>query len=235
MRFDIITIFPNIFNSYLNESILKRAQAKKLIQIKIHNLRDFTKDKHKKVDDRPYGGGPGMVIRAEPIIKAIVSILNSKFKILNSKQIPSSKFKKIKIILFTPTGKEFNNKMAAQLAKNYNHLILICGRYEGIDERVKKVIENCKLKIVNLSIGPYVLTGGELPAMVLIDAVARQIPGVLGKKESIEEKRFGVGVPVYTRPEIFIFENRKYKVPKVLLSGDHKKIVAWREKHKYNC
>jgi len=235
MRFDIITIFPNIFNSYLNESILKRAQAKKLIQIKIHNLRDFTKDKHKKVDDRPYGGGPGMVIRAEPIIKAIVSILNSKFKILNSKQIPSSKFKKIKIILFTPTGKEFNNKMAAQLAKNYNHLILICGRYEGIDERVKKVIENCKLKIVNLSIGPYVLTGGELPAMVLIDAVARQIPGVLGKKESIEEKRFGVGVPVYTRPEIFIFKNRKYKVPKVLLSGDHKKIVAWREKHKYNC
>jgi len=235
MRFDIITIFPNIFNFYLNESILKRAQKKKLIQIKIHNLRDFTKDKHKKVDDRPYGGGPGMVLKIEPIIKAISSILNSKFKILKSKQIPNSKFKKIKIILFTPTGKQFDNKMAHQLAKNYEHLILICGHYEGIDERVKKVIENCKLKIENLSIGPYVLTGGELPAMVLIDAVARQIPGVLGKKESVEEKRLGVGVPVYTRPEVFIFKGKRYKVPKVLLSGDHKKIAAWREKHKYGC
>jgi len=235
MRFDIITIFPNIFNSYLNESILKRAQKKKLIQIKIHNLRDFTKDKHKKVDDRPYGGGPGMVLKIEPIIKAISSILNSKFKILNSKQIPNSKFKKIKIILFTPTGKQFDNKMAHQLAKNYEHLILICGHYEGIDERVKKVIENCKLKIENLSIGPYVLTGGELPAMVVIDAVSRQIPQVLGKKESIEEKRLGVGVPVYTRPEVFIFKGKRYKVPKVLLSGDHKKIAAWREKHKYDC
>jgi len=235
MRFDIITIFPNIFNSYLNESILKRAQKKKLIQIKIHNLRDFTKDKHKKVDDRPYGGGPGMVLKIEPIIKAISSILNSKFKILNSKQIPNSKFKKIKIILFTPTGKQFDNKIAHQLAKNYEHLILICGHYEGIDERVKKVIENCKLKIENLSIGPYVLTGGELPAMVVIDAVSRQIPQVLGKKESIEEKRLGVGVPVYTRPEVFIFKGKRYKVPKVLLSGDHKKIAAWREKHKYGC
>jgi tRNA (guanine37-N1)-methyltransferase len=239
MRFDIITIFPDIFDSYLNESILKRAQAKKLIQIKIHNLRDFTKDKHKKVDDRPYGGGPGMVIRVEPVVRAIASILNSKssnskFKILNSKQIPNSKFKKIKIILFTPTGKEFNNKMAAQLANNYNHLILICGRYEGIDERVKKVILDLGFKVLNLSIGPYVLTGGELPAMVLIDAVARQIPGVLGKKESVEEKRLGVGVPVYTRPEIFIFKNKKYKVPKVLLSGDHKEIITWREKHRYD-
>ena len=239
MRFDIITIFPDIFDSYLNESILKRAQVKKLIQIKIHNLRDFTKDKHKKVDDRPYGGGPGMVIRVEPVVKAIASILNSKssnskFKILNSKQIPNSKFKKIKIILFTPTGKQFDNKIAHQLAKNYEHLILICGRYEGIDERVKKVILDLGFKVLNLSIGPYVLTGGELPAMVLIDAVARQIPGVLGKKESVEEKRLGVGVPVYTRPEIFIFKNKKYKVPKVLLSGDHKEIIAWREGHRYS-
>ena len=161
MRFDIITIFPNIFSSYLNESILKRAQKKKLIQIKIHNLRDFTKDKHKKVDDKPYGGGPGMVLKIEPIIKAIASILNSKSKILNPKQIPNSKFKKIKIILFTPMGKEFNNKMAAQLAKNYNRLILICGHYEGIDERIKKVIENCKFKYRSLCFNRRRVTGND--------------------------------------------------------------------------
>jgi len=243
MRFDIITIFPKIFNSYLNESILKRAQKNKLIEIKIHNLRDFSKDKHKKVDDKAYGGGPGMVMMAEPIIRAIVSILNSKSKILNPKPRSrnashfttgqaNSKFKKNKIILFTPTGKEFNNKMAAQLAKNYNHLILICGRYEGIDERVKKVILDLGFGVLNLSIGPYVLTGGELPAMILIDAVARQIPGVLGKTESLEEKRYGIGVPVYTRPVEIEFQKKKYRVPKVLLSGDHQKISEWRKKQK---
>lgn len=220
MRFDIITIFPHIFNSYLNESILKRAQKKGLIKIKIHNLRDFSKDKYLKVDDRPYGGGPGMVIKIEPIVKAVEFV---KSKIKNKKS-------NIKVILFSPADKQFNNKMAAQLAKNYNHLILICGRYEGIDARVKKVIENLKLKIENLSIGPYVLTGGELAAIILIDVVSRQIPGVLGKEESIEEKRSGIGVPVYTRPEVFIFKGKKYSVPKVLLSGNHKKIEKWRAK-----
>jgi tRNA (guanine37-N1)-methyltransferase len=216
MRFDIITIFPKIFNSYLNESILKRAQKKKLIQIEIHNLRDFTQDKHKKVDDKPYGGGPGMIIKIEPLIKAVQSL---KSKIKNQKS---------KIILFTPAGKQFNNKIAAQLAKNYNHLILICGRYEGIDERIKKVLHASGFKFYELSIGPYVLTGGELPAMILIDTVSRQIPGVLRKEESIEEKRLGIGVPVYTRPKVFIFKGKKYFVPKVLLSGNHKKIEEWR-------
>ncbi len=233
MRFDIITIFPDIFNSYLNESILKRAQKKKLIQIKIHNLRDFAdgrglaqtkrgitqKKKYSRVDDKPYGGGAGMVIKIEPLIKAVSSILKSKVK-----------GQKSKVILFSPAGKQFNNKTAAQLAKNYNKLILICGRYEGIDARVKKIIENCKLKIENLSIGPYVLTGGELPAMILIDGVSRQISGVLGKEESIEEKRFGIGVPAYTRPETFIYKGKKYPVPKVLLSGNHKEIEEWRKK-----
>jgi len=218
MRFDIITIFPKIFDSYLKESIIKRAQKNKLIEIHIHNLRDFALNKHKKIDDRPYGGGPGMVIKVEPIIKAIQFI---KSKIKNQKL-------KTKVILFSPTGKYFNNKIAAQLAKNYNHLILLCGRYEGIDERVKKVIKNCQLKIENLSIGPYVLTGGELPAMILIDATSRQIPKVLKKEESLEEKRLGVGVPVYTRPEVFIFKGKKYSVPKVLLSGNHQKIEKWR-------
>ncbi|MBI5079370.1 tRNA (guanosine(37)-N1)-methyltransferase TrmD [Candidatus Wolfebacteria bacterium] len=236
MRFDIITIFPEIFDSYLNESILKRAQKNKLIDIKIHNLRDFTKDKHHKVDDRPFGGGPGMVMKVEPLIKALSSILKSKISVKGVK----SKKSKIKVILFTPGGKQFDNKMAARLAENYNQLILICGRYEGIDARTEKIIKNSclpvgmgKLKIENLSIGPYVLTGGELPAMVLIDSVSRRIPGVLGKNESIEEKRQGIGVPVYTRPEEFVYPpagGKKYLVPKILLSGDHKKIEEWRKK-----
>ncbi|NCQ02792.1 tRNA (guanosine(37)-N1)-methyltransferase TrmD [Candidatus Wolfebacteria bacterium] len=214
----MITIFPHIFDSYLNESILKRAQKKNLIQIKIHNLRDFTKDKHKKVDDKPYGGGAGMVLKIEPIIRAASSIKRQASR------------EKIKIILFSPAGKQFNNKIAAQLAKNYKHLILICGRYEGIDERVKKVFRGSGFNFHELSIGPYVLTGGELPAMVLIDAVSRQIPGVLGKQESLEEKRFGIGAPAYTRPEVIVWKGKKYPVPKVLLSGNHKKIEEWRKK-----
>ena len=230
MKFDIITIFPKIFSakggSYLNESILKRAQKNKLIDIKIHNLRDFTKDRHRKVDDRPFGGGPGMVLKIEPLIKAISSILriqNLEFRIK----------KKTKIILFTPAGKQFNNKVAADLAKNYDNLIFICGRYEGVDARVKKVIKDLGFKVEEISIGDYVLTGGELPAMVLIDSVSRQIPGVLGKQESLEEKRYGAGLPTYTRPEIFIYPpagGKKYRVPKILLSGNHKKIEEWWKK-----
>jgi tRNA (guanine37-N1)-methyltransferase len=221
MLFDIITIFPKSF-SYLSQSILKRAQQKGLIKVRIHNLRDFTSDKHHKVDDKPYGGGPGMVIKIEPLIKAIQS-LKSKIK---------SQKSKILVILFSPAGKQFNNKIAVNLAKNYKNLILICGHYEGIDERFRKVISDFGFRISDLSIGPYVLTGGELPAMVLIDAVSRQLAGVLGKKESLEEKRLGIGVPVYTRPEIFKWQSKKYPVPKVLLSGNHKEIAKWRAKHR---
>ena len=219
MKFNIITIFPKIFDSYLNESILKRAQKNKLIDIKIHNLWDFTKDKRGKVDDRPFGGGPGMVMQIQPIIKAIKFI---KSKIKNQKS---------KVIIFTPGGKQFDNKIAVNLAKNYDNLILICGRYEGIDARIKKVIKDLGLKIKEISIGSYVLTGGELPAMVLIDAVSRQIPGVLGKTESLEEKRHGIGTSVYTRPEVFRWKGKEYKAPKVLLSGNHKKIEMWRRKN----
>jgi len=239
MRFDIITIFPQIFDSYLNESILKRAQKSKLIDIKIHNLRSFTSDKHnkvvlrsirqaqdrhaqgnfearRKIDDRPFGGGPGMVLMAEPIIKAVKK---------------AAKLKKAKMVLFSASGKQFDNKTAGKLFK-YDQLIFVCGRYEGIDERVKKAIKDLGLGVEEISIGPYVLTGGELPAMVLIDAVSRQIPGVLGKNESIEEKRLGIGVPAYTRPEVFAFGRKKYRVPNVLLSGNHKKIEEWRRKNK---
>ncbi len=216
MRFDVITIFPQIFDSYLNESILKRALTKKLIDIKIHNLRDFTSNKHNKVDDKPFGGGPGMVLMAEPIIKAVKK---------------AAKSKKSRVILFSAGGEQFNNRIASKFSK-YGQLIFICGRYEGIDERVKKAIKDLGLVVEEISIGPYVLTGGELPAMVLIDAISRQIKGVLGKHESLEEKRLGVGVPVYTRPETFIFNNKKYQTPKILLSGNHKKIEDWRRKQK---
>lgn len=215
MRFDVITIFPEIIEAYTNESILKRAQAKKLIKVNIHNLRDFAADKHKKTDDRPFGGGPGMVFKVEPIVKAVSSIRYQVSK------------KKPKIIIFTPGGKRFDDKIAQKLAKE-EQLIMICGRYEGIDARVKKIIQNSKFKIQELSIGPYVLTGGEIPAMVLIDAVSRKISGVLGKTDSLEEKRQGIGVLVYTRPETFKYKGKSYKVPPVLLGGDHKKIEKWR-------
>lgn len=207
MKFDIVTIFPNIFDSYFNESILKRAQKKGLIEIKTHNLRDHTEDKHKTVDDKPFGGGAGMVMKVEPIYKAVEAI---------------EKKKKNKIILLSAKGKKFNQKMARQLAK-LDQLVFICGRYEGVDERVAK-----KIADMEVSIGDYVLTGGELPAMVIIDAVARLLPGVI-KKESLEEeshsKNGELEYPQYTRPENFI----GWKVPKVLLSGHHKKIEEWRK------
>lgn len=217
MRFDIITIFPKIFDSYLNESMMKRARAKKLVDIRIHDLRKFTRDKHKKVDDRPYGGGPGMVLKIDSIAKAIESILKIK--------------KNVKVILFSADGKQFDSKMAANWAKKYDRIIMIAGHYEGVDDRIFKVLKSKIYNLQSISIGPYVLTGGELPALVVVDAVSRHIPGFLGKEKSLEEKRHGIGIPVYTRPEVFAWQGKKYRVPKVLLSGDHKKIEEWRKKH----
>jgi len=214
MRFDIITIFPNIFDSYLNESILKRAQKSKLIKFKIHNLRDFTKDKHKKVDDKPYGGGPGMVLQIAPIAEA-VRFASTKSEIRNPKR-------KRRIILFSPRGKKLDTKTAKRLSK-YKQLIMICGRYEGVDERVAKYIAD-----EEISIGDYVLSGGELAALVLAEAVSRFIPGVLGKLESLEDIKGSY--PAYTRPEVFTYKKKKLKVPKVLLGGDHKEIKWWRLK-----
>ena len=226
MRFDIITIFPKIFDSYFNESIIKRAREHGLIDIRVHDLRRFSDDKHKKVDDRPYGGGPGMVFKIDPIIKALGSILSIKYK------VSSIKYKKMLIILFSAGGKQFNQRMAQRMSKKYDRIVMIAGHYEGIDERVKYLIHNTGYLIQELSIGPYVLTGGEIPAMVIVDAISRQIPGILGKHESLEEKRQGIGVPAYTRPEIFKYKNKTYRVPKILLSGDHKKIEEWRRIHK---
>ncbi len=222
MRFDIITIFPKVFEGYFNESIISRAQKKKLAKIKVWDLRKFSKDRHRKVDDKAYGGGPGMVMQVEPILCAIKPILR-----LRRPTSKSQKTSDVLIILLSAKGKQFNQKMARDWAAKYKQIILIAGHYEGVDARVKQIF-----KAEEISIGPYVLTGGEVAAMAVVDAVARHIPGVLGKSESLEEKRYGVGVPVYTRPEIFVFKNKKYKVPKILLSGDHKKIENWRIKHK---
>jgi len=229
IQFDIITIFPKIFDSFLKESLIKKAQDKGLIKIRIYNLRDFTNEKHQTVDDRPYGGGFGMVLKIEPIFNSLKSL--ARFKVQSSKL--KIKNQKSKIILFTPRGRKFNQKLAYQLSK-LDQVIMICGRYEGIDERVAKHIAN-----MELSIGDYDLMGGDLPAMVVIEAVARLVPGVLGKtellKERITKKRGFVEYPQYTRPEVFSPQKGVYwKVPKVLLSGDHKKIGEWRRKYQKN-
>jgi len=215
MRFDIITIFPESLRGYLNSSIFGRAQKDKKIEINLHNLRNFAEDKHKKTDDKSFGGGPGMVMKAEPVVGAVSSIIKL-----------TTKNKKLKIILFSPTGKQFTQKMAKDWAKKYDNLIMICGRYEGVDARVKKA-----LNAEEISIGPYILTGGELPAAVVADAVTRHIPNVLGKEKSLEEERKMSGFPVYTKPEVFEFKGKKYSAPKVLLSGHHEKIKNWREKN----
>lgn len=212
MRFTILTLFPKIFDSYFNESMMARAQKKHLMTVEVIDIRRFTADKRKTADGKPYGGGPGMVMKAEPVLRAFDAI--------------KQKGKKIRVIVPAPAGKIFTNALAHTYSKKYNHLVIVAGHYEGIDGRVKKI-----LKAEEISIGPYVLTGGELPAMVMIDAIARQITGVLGCAESLEESRFGTGVPVYTRPEILVYKKKKYSVPRELVSGNHAKIEAWREKH----
>lgn len=221
MNFHIITIFPEIFDSYFNESILARAQKNKIIKIETHNLRDWTTDKHKTVDDTPYGGGAGMVMKVEPIYKA-----------LNTPLIKGARGIKSKTILLSAKGKKWDQALAKKYSK-LDNIILICGRYEGVDERVKKFVDE------EISIGDYVLTGGEIPAMAIVDSITRLLPGVLGNSESAEtESHSEPGVleyPQYTRPEVFATTGglkgiKKFRVPKVLLSGNHKLIKEWRKK-----
>ncbi len=206
LKFDVLTIFPAMFDGVVNESIVKRAQEKKKVAVKIHDLRDWTHDNHRKVDDRPFGGGPGMVMMPGPIFDAIKEIKGKR---------------KAHIVLTCAGGVPFTQARAKQLAKKKN-IILICGHYEGVDERVREALVD-----ESLSIGDYVLTGGELPAMVMIDAVTRLLPGVLGKAESLQSESFEDGLleyPQYTRPAVF----KRKKVPEVLLSGNHKEIEVWR-------
>lgn len=217
MKFQLISIFPDIFNSYINESILKRAQEKKIINFKISNLRDWTRDKHRSVDDAPYGGGAGMLMKIEPLYLALKDLTKT------SKTKPNKR----KIILLSAAGKKWNQALAKKYAK-LEEIIFICGRYEGVDARIKKFIDE------EISVGDYILTGGELPALTIIDSITRLLPGVLGNNESIiEESHSEVGLleyPQYTRPEIFIADKKKYPVPKILLCGDPKKIKAWQIK-----
>ena len=210
MKYDIITIFPEIFHAYLSESILKRALQKGLIEVKVHNLRDYTKDKHRTVDDSPYGGGAGMVMKPEPFFTAVETLYPDVTK--------------RRVIMLSPAGKKFDQDKAMELSKERRRILFLCGRYEAIDERVKKALVDDEV-----SIGDYILTGGELPALVIIDAVTRLIPGVLGDEHSAETESFSWGIldyPHYTRPPVF----RDLVVPEVLLSGNHKDILRWRRK-----
>ncbi len=212
LNFHIISLFPESFESYIDKSIIGRAIENKIINISFYNPKDYTDSKY-RVDDRPYGGGPGMVIRAEPIVKTIE-------KILSKKTIDK---KKTLIIFLAPGGKQFDTNLAKSFSKKYKDIIIICGRYEGVDSRVKKIF-----KMIDISVGPWVVTGGELPALIVIDVVSRQVNGVLGKIESLEENRVSTG-EMYTRPEILEYKGKKYKVPKVLLSGNHKDIEDWKK------
>ena len=206
MRIDILTLFPNMFSGPFDESIIKRAIDRQLVSLAIHNLRDYTSDKHRIVDDSPYGGGPGMVLKPEPLFAAVEAIRGEA-------QIP--------VILLTPQGRLFDQRAAEELA-TYDQMILICGHYEGVDERVREHLVSDEI-----SIGDYVLSGGELAAMVVVDAVVRQLPGALGSEASAGEDSHASGLleyPQYTRPQVF----RGWGVPEVLLSGNHAKIARWR-------
>lgn len=227
MKFDILTIFPKFFESFKTEALILRAQKKELVDINIHNLRDFADDKRGTVDDRPYGGGAGMVLMFQPIYKAVEKI--------KSKVKGKSKKLKTKVIVFNPKGKKFTQAMAREWGK-LDQLVMICGRYEGIDERVMTDVAD-----EEISIGDYVLFGGEVPAMVVMEAITRLLPGAIGAQESLKDESFNdagemgkeqltkfIEYPHYTRPEIVVVKKRKIKVPDVLLSGDHKKIEEWR-------
>ena len=221
MHFHIITIFPKLFDSYLSDSIMKRAQESGAVGFSFYNPRDITKNKHKKVDDIPYGGGPGMVMMAEPIIDLWAEITHKTLL----EKIPFTKKRKFKTILLSPGGEKFDTAYAKSAAAEYTDIIFICGRYEGIDSRVEQ-ITGAEL----VSIGDYVLTGGEVATMVMVDSISRQVQGVLGNKDSLEEERVS-SHEMYTRPAELKHKGKSYAVPEVLLNGNHKKIEEWRKNH----
>jgi tRNA (guanine37-N1)-methyltransferase len=233
LTFHVVSIFPKVVEDYCGESILKRAKDKNLVDFKYYNLREYTNDKHGKVDDKPYGGGPGMVMTAQPILDCVEKIKNTP-----TTPSPSSgrrgTVRKFKIIIFVPNAPKWTNEEAKKYSKKFTDIILLCGRYEGIDYRVQKI-----LKAESISVGDFVLTGGEIPAMIIIDSVARQIEGVLGDFNSLEESRKNVlglddagSEEFYTRPEILEFKKKKYKVPPVFLSGNPKLISQYKKTKK---
>jgi tRNA (guanine37-N1)-methyltransferase len=213
MRFDVITIFPSFFEEYFSKGILHKGCEKGLLEVNVHDLRDWTTDKHRTVDDACFGEGTGMVMKVGPIYRAVSDI--------------KLKDKKSLVVLFTPRGKKFNQKKASELV-DYDQVIMICGRYEGVDERVAKHIADEKI-----SIGSFVLMGGEIPAMAVVETVARLVPGVIGKESFLKERRKEeafVEYPQYTRPDVFTAGEKKWKVPSVLLSGNHKEVEKWKNK-----
>lgn len=213
-RFHLITLFPEACEAYLSSSIIGRARKNKKISVDYQSPRDFADNRWGKVDERPYGGGPGMVMTALPVVKAIKKAL-------------ARRKGKTAIVWFQPGAKAFDNKEADTLSK-FDDVVLVCGRYEGIDERAAKIAKSMGT-LKKYSVGEAVLTGGEVPAMAIVDAVTRRLPGVLGKDESVEERRVA-SREVYTRPETIVFAGKKYRVPKVLQTGHHEKIDAWRTK-----
>lgn len=209
MKCDVLTLFPHVIETYLDESILKRAQNKGLLNVKVHNIRDFTTDRHRVVDDIPFGGGSGMLLKPEPLFRAIDFLRRDE--------------EELKIVYLTPQGRAFNQLAAEEFAHEKKRLVFICGRYEGIDERVRAALVDDEV-----SIGDYIITGGELAALIVIDASARLIPGVLGDERSKEQESFSDGIleyPQYTRPRLY----RGLKVPDVLFSGNHRKIEQWKK------
>jgi len=211
MQFEVFTLLPEVFPPYLESSILQRARQRGLIDVRVHNIRDYTHDKHHTTDDTPYGGGGGMVMKPEPVFEAVESVLGP----LRDSPLP------VPIILLTPQGRLFTQRVAEELGR-YERIALLCGRYEGVDERIRE-----HLVTDEISIGDYVLTGGELPALMVIDAVSRLLPGVLGDPDGAQDDSHSMGLleyPHYTRPPVF----RGWSVPDVLLSGDHGKIEKWR-------
>lgn len=226
MRVSILTLFPDAVSAYTEASLLGRAQKNKKISVAVIAIRDFARDKHHVTDDRPFGGGPGMVMKAEPIVSAVVSAQK------NAKAIRA---KQTLVVIADATGKAFSQTDARAWPKKYKHIVFICGHYEGIDARVTPILKNGGFKVQHVSIGDFVLTGGELPALVMLDALARHIPGVLGDADSLEESRDSLGVPAYTRPAEIIWPPKKgkvFRVPKVLESGNHAQIAKWRKEHK---
>ncbi len=233
MKFHLITLFEDACDAYLSASIIGRARKEKKIIVKYQNPRDFAevprgagKFAYRKVDDRPYGGGPGMVMMAISIVKAVQKALGRKDFVSPSDRRKYG-FTKPVIIWFSPSAKQFTNKDADGLMK-YSDVVLICGRYEGIDERAKKMLETIAT-VKEFAVGEATLTGGEVPALAVVDSITRRIPGVLGKDESVEERRIAAH-QVYTRPETILYKKKKYNVPKVLLTGHQAKIDAWRER-----
>jgi tRNA (guanine37-N1)-methyltransferase len=227
MRIDVLTLFPDMFPGYLGQSLLKRAIDAQLVDIQLHDIRDYARGKHQQVDDRPFGGGPGMVLRPEPVVECVESVLSQATEAVLSETNPADKNKQGHVVYLTPQGRKLNQTIAEELA-GHNRLLLLCGRYEGIDQRAIDILQPDEI-----SIGDFILGGGEVAAMVVIDAVVRLVPGVLGDEQSNRQDSFSgdpplLEFPQYTRPR----EYRGLEVPELLLTGNHGEIARWREKQK---